>query len=407
MKVSAGLLLLLLLADPTSARTLDERIPNLFGGFLITSISPRDANDAQRPLVAERFRGLSAALAVARSQAPAPSASGAFRFAWDPEVDTFVRFDQSLGPSLAERAPTLGKGTMTVSVSYTGVDFDTLEGDSLGHITSVQPALSDDFLALLPPGDRMRAQDNTLETRIDFDFRFDLAFFTFALGLTDHVDFSLAFSVNHARMRARAQSTIFDPNGDQGAYFTVDQKGVIVGGSGNVCARDYRCASDAFTDEAFGVGDIYLRGKWHFASSEWADLAAAAVLTLPTGNADELLGFHDPTFTPWVIVSRSFGRFSPHLNFGYGVRSGEDVSQAQWIAGADVLATGWLTASADFLGYHDDHRDGVNDDVLQAALGVKFNPWNQFVLSGTVQLPLNRDGLRADVIYTGQFEYTF
>jgi hypothetical protein len=131
------------------------------------------------------------------------------------------------------------------------------------------------------------------------------------------------------------------------------------------------------------------------------------VLTLPTGNADNLLGFHDPTFTPWVIASKQFGRFSPHVNLGYAFRSGEDVSQAQWILGGDAIATDWLTLTADFLGYHDDKRDGLNDDVIQSAVGFKINPWGGLVLNGSLQFPLNSDGLRADIIYTGQIEYNF
>jgi hypothetical protein len=152
---------------------------------------------------------------------------------------------------------------------------------------------------------------------------------------------------------------------------------------------------------------LFLRSKWHFADTEYADLAVAGVLTLPTGNADNFLGFHDPTFTPWLIASNTFGRISPHVNLGYAFRSGTDVSQAQWIAGADVRTFTWLTLAGEFLGYHDDKRDGVNDDVIQSAVGFKLNPFGQFVLAGTFQFPLNRDGLRADVIYTGQIEYTF
>jgi hypothetical protein len=49
----------------------------------------------------------------------------------------------------------------------------------------------------------------------------------------------------------------------------------------------------------------------------------------------------------------------------------------------------------------------VNDDVLQSAVGFKVNPFGNLVIAGTFQFPLNRDGLRADVIYSGQAEYTF
>ena len=90
--------------EPAHAEPLDRLIPNLFGGTLSTSITPQvsdRAPDVQQLRIAERFRGLSAALAAARSQAPIPSATGAFRFELDDEIDTYVRSLQSLGPGLA------------------------------------------------------------------------------------------------------------------------------------------------------------------------------------------------------------------------------------------------------------------------------------------------------------------
>ena len=418
--------------EPAQAAPLDQLIPNLFGGTLSTSITPQASADVQKVGIASRFRGLSAALAASRSQAPIPSATGAFRFAWDDDLDTYVRSLQSLGPGLAERAQTLGRHVGTVSVSYTHIDFDTLEGDRLDQLSASQPALSAAFLAQLPPGDRLRAQDAVLLTRLNFAFGYDLLFFTGAFGITDSFDVSLSLSVNRAHMRAAAQAMILcrDPRGNlrpceqvhpgsapSGAFFTVNQKGAIVGGSGSVCGTDFRCAGDGFDQSAFGTGDLFLRSKWHFYDTTYADLALVGVLTLPTGNADDFLGFHDPTFTPWFVASKTFGPVEPHLNLGYAFRSGQDVSQAQWIAGADVQALHWLsvggkpldwmTLAGDFLGYHDDKRDGINDDVIQAAVGFKINPFGQFVLAGNFQFPVNRDGLRADVIYTGQVEYTF
>ncbi|HUI25122.1 MAG TPA: hypothetical protein VL403_03475 [Candidatus Kryptonia bacterium] len=388
------------------AQPLDRRIPDLFGGVLATSISPRDVTDAQRPRVADQFRALSAALAAARSQAPIPSASGAFHFSWNSQFDSYVRDDESLGSTLAERAQSLGEHVGTFNFSYTRIDFDTLEGNRLSHLSSTQSALSENFRQQLPIEDQIRTADDVLETRLDLAFGFDLFFFTVAYGVTDSIDVSLALSVDRARMRANADAIIHDQNGDGGTFFTVQQKGVIVGGTGD-CSVDFRCAKDGFSASAFGTGDLFLRSKWHLADTRFADFAVAGVLTLPTGNADDFLGFHDVTFTPWLIASKSFGRISPHLNLGYSFRSGKDVSQAQWIAGADLLAFKWLTLAADFLGFHDDKRDGVNDNVLQSAVGFKVNPFGQFVVGGNFQFPLNRDGLRADVIYTGQVEYTF
>jgi len=234
-----------------------------------------------------------------------------------------------------------------------------------------------------------------------------LLFFTAAYGITDDIDVSIALSVNQARMKATATS-IITPSGFDHTSFLTNAAGQLDAPSGHLCSRaPYQCATDSFDDSAFGTGDLFLRGKWHLADTRVADLAVSGVLTLPTGNADDLLGFHDVTFTPWFIASQTLGRVSPHLNLGYAFRGGKDVSQAQWITGADVLAVKWLTLSGDFLGFHDDKRDGINDDILQFAAGFKVNPFAQFVLSGNFQFPLNRDGLRADVIYTGQLEWTF
>ena len=195
-----------------------------------------------------------------------------------------------------------------------------------------------------------------------------------------------------------------DDDADQ-VVFAADQQGVIT--NAKICDPPFSCAVDGFDESAFGTGDLFLRSKWHFANTRFADFATVGVLTLPTGNADDFLGFHDVTFTPWLISSKPFGPVEPHLNLGYSIRSGKDVSQAQWIAGADFRATNWLTLAVDFLGYHDDNRDGINDDIFQSALGFKLNPFGEAVLGASFQLPLNRDGLRADVIYTVQLEYTF
>jgi hypothetical protein len=391
----------------THARSLDQLVPRLFGGEFATSITPRTAVDAQRPRVADRFRGLSAALAAARSQAPIPSASGAFAFEWNDDLETYVRAPYSLGPSLAERALTLGRGSTFLGFSYTHIDFDTLDGQSLNHVRSVQPALTDDFIAQLPPIDRQRASDNQLESTVDLDMTLDLFFFTLAYGVTDRIDVSASLAVNRAKMKARASAMITDPNGDGGAFFVTSQPGVIVGGSGPVCGIDFRCAADSAEDSAFGTGDIFLRAKWHALHTGFVDLAAVGVFTIPTGNADDYLGFHDPTFTPWLVASTAYGRIEPHANLGYSFRSGDDVSQAQWIVGAATRLTDRVSFVSDFLGYHDDKRDGINDDIIQSAVGLRLNPIGDVVLTATFQFPLNDEGLRADVIYTGQLEYSF
>lgn len=385
-----------------SAAPLDQRIPGLFGGSLRSTICPRCAAEAQQNPASQVFSRLSAAMASVLSEAPVPSASGSFRFAWDPELDTFVRFDQSLGPVLANRVETLGRRTGVLSISYTHADFDTLEGAPLHQMRFRQPALSSAYLAKLPVSDRLRAQNDVLETSLNLGLSMDQLFFSGVFGVTDSVDISLSLSVTSIHMKATAQAQIVHPGTGFGAVFATDQPGVCL-----ETPFPFRCARDSFDASAFGTGDVFLRTKWHFADTKYADLAVAGMLTIPTGNAHDFLGFHDPTFTPWFIASKTVGRLAPHLNIGYAFRSGKDVTQAEWVAGADLLVSRWLTLNADFLGFHDDKRDGVNDDVLQSVIGLKINLIGRLVVGGTLQLPMNRDGLRANQIWTGQIEYTF
>ena len=406
------MLVLWLAPAAAGATPLEQVIPSLFGGSLSTTINQEGSDvSKQQASVVQRFQNLSAQLAAARSQVPVPSSSGAFSYGWDSDLDTFVRFEQSLGAGFGERAQTLGKGRFNVGLSYQHVDFSTLAGDPLSDIVSVQPAFSKQYLAGLPAGDQAIFKDDVIRTQLDMSFTFDMFYLSAAYGLTDSIDVSIALAINHAHMQGNATATTIDAAGNGGsrvALFPESQPGVVItGGKGPVCGLGFRCATASFNESATGTGDVFLRAKWHVVDTWLADIALAEVLTLPTGNADELLGFHDPTFTPWFIASKSIGRVSPHVNLGYSFRSGQDISQAQWIVGADVLTTRWLTLAGDFLGYHDDKRDGINDDVVQSAVGFKLNPWGGLVLNASFQFPINTDGIRADVIYTGQVEYNF
>jgi hypothetical protein len=391
------------------ATPLEQVIPNLFGGTLRTTIDSGASVSGQQASVVQGFSNLSAQLAAARSQVPLPSSSGAFSYAWDSDVDSFVRFEQSLGAGFGERAQTLGRGRFNVGLSYQHVDFSTIAGDSLDNIVSVQPAFKKGYL--VTPSDQALFGDDLIQTQLSMSFTFDMFYLSAAYGLTDSIDVSLALAINHAHMQGNATAMTLDPKGNGAgiingiAQFSFDQPGVITTGKGPICGQEFRCAKATFNESATGTGDLFLRAKWHVVDTWLADIALAEILTLPTGNADELLGFHDPTFTPWFIASKNIGRVSPHVNLGYSFRSGQDVSQAQWIVGADVLTTRWLTLSGDFLGYHDDKRDGINDNVVQSAVGFKLNPWGGLVLNASFQFPLNTDGIRADVIYTGQVEY--
>lgn len=405
MRIRLALLALVLQglsAAAVAARPLESGISGLFGGTLSTFIDPRAGRDAQRPEVADRFSDLSAALSSSRSQLPVPSASGSFRYSWNDATDTYRREELALGSAYAERAQALGRGALSIGATYSRISFDTFDDHDLQGIDSTQPAMSASAIQQLPEVDRRRAEDDVLHTRLDVALDFDLFFLTFAYGLTDRVDVSASVTVNRAHLRVRGEAVIEDRDGDGGVFFTVDQRGAITGGEG-ACTVDFRCAIDDYDDTAVGFGDLYFRSKWHAFESTLADVAVAATVTVPTGGGDDLLGFHGPTLTPLLIVSHQAGRVSPHVNVGYAIRGDDDGREFQWAAGGDVIVVPALSASVDVLGFHDDR----GEDVVQSAFGLRANPFADAVVGFTVQVPVNREGLRADWIYTAQLQWLF
>src|SRR6185369_223442 len=291
-----------LAGTPALAKPLDQLIPGLFGGSLSTTISQTTTDSSrQQVLAVQKFNNLNAQLSVARSQVPLPSTSGAFTFEWDHELDTFVRSDLSLGSIFAERAQTLGRGRFNVGFSYQHVDYSTIDGDPLDHFVSRQPALSQAYLNNLPPDDQARFGNDKIQTTLDLSFTLDLFYLSAAYGITDDIDVSLGLTLNRAHLSGHATAMTFDPgnpNDPHVVFFSANQPGVIIEGGSGACAQPFRCATDSFNGSADGTGDLYLRGKWHVIDLQYADLALAGVLTLPTGNANNLLGFHDVTFTP-------------------------------------------------------------------------------------------------------------
>ena len=79
---------------------------------------------------------------------------------------------------------------------------------------------------------------------------------------------------------------------------------------------------------ATGIGDILLRGRNNFYRSGSTALAAALELRLPTGNEDEPLGTGATGTRMLFVGSGEDGRFSPHLNIGYTLSSGDASAEA-------------------------------------------------------------------------------
>ncbi len=349
-------------------------------------------------------------VANVNSQIPVPSASASFSYEFDSDLDLFVRRAESLGPIFADRALTLGRGRLLISTAYTHVSFDRLNGRPLNGF-SQQTQVGQEFIQ--SRGNQLPGiADDYVELSFpSFDVTVDNIAFFATYGLTDRIDVGVGVPLVRVAVKGTVKAEIVDPNGDSGPPGSLNRLQICRTETDGACERQglidpsLQSVSDTFDEYSFGLGDPLLRGKYRFLETSYADVAGVVTMTIPGGGADDLRGYNDVTGTPVLVVSKGFGFISPHLNAGYSFRSKQDVPQAVWAAGAELRVMPWLTVLPDFLGFV--QTDGPRNEVYQFSLGFKVNPYKDFVLGANFQLPLNDQGLRANVIYTGMIEYTF
>jgi hypothetical protein len=131
-------------------------------------------------------------------------------------------------------------------------------------------------------------------------------------------------------------------------------------------------------------------------------------------------------------VSAQFGQFSPHANVGYLYRGGTMTNDAVLASvGFDNLIAPWATLAAHLISemqvgtsklvvpgtvVYDApfHRTvqptdipNVRDDIVDASLGVKLTMATGLTVIANGEWPLNRGGLRHNVIWTAGLEYNF
>jgi hypothetical protein len=400
----AGLLVvawLISVPGHAAGRDLVDLIPGLFGGDGITLATTGGSIEH-----APHFDiGSAASITQLNSQIrseigvfPFSSPGGGFTFSFDPESGGFVRTTETLGPLFAERAPTLGRGKFNLQFAVTFFKYDQFEGNDLDNLEVIARHDTD----TIGP-----AQGGSVDTREDFeldairvlfdiDIRVHIFSFAAVYGITDRLDVGILVPLVHIDMDVRATAAVVESpsNSEPGIHtFTGGPEGSSARASGR----------------AFGIGDVLLRAKYRLLESSVVDISGALLLKLPTGDADNFLGTGDLTIRPFLVLSKTlFKRFTPHLNIGYEVNAqNDDRSSVEYAVGFDLGLFKGLTLVGDVIGSYEPDGDGIGDNIVNAAAGLRWNPWAQLVLSVNTQFPLNDEGLRAKIIPTFAVEYSF
>jgi hypothetical protein len=374
------------------------------------------------------FTQFNIALASQLTSLPLPSPASGFTYRFDAATGTFVRSTQSFGPILSDRAETIGRGRFAFNYNFQYFSFDRLEGLDLARIPSI--FRHDDFQL---GGGRA----DIVATRNAIDVSVGQWTGALTYGLTDRLDLSLAVPIVHTQLHVISAATIERVGTGEAHEIHFFRDPDAPGGLGN--ERTFQAGGSAS-----GIGDIIVRLKGSVFRQSARGLAAGIDLRMPTGDERNLLGSGAFGAKPFVAYSGSYGRVSPHVNFGYqwngsSVLAGDPATdedadlpdQFLYAVGADVGVTDKFSLTADWLGRWAIDSPRVRqqsftaagpagtvtlDDIAidsesfwasSAAVGFKANLHGRLLVDFNLRFTVGTNGLTDRVTPLIGFEYGF
>lgn len=274
--------------------------------------------------LARSARQLNVELGAQLLSFPLGSSSGGFSFTTNSMTGEVSMASETFGPAFAERAITLGKGQTNIGFAFRSTSFDSFEGVSLdsGELSFIrvhnnccpapgQPTQPTNFD---PAFERDLLQSNL---SLDISSRASVFFATY--GVSDNFDLGVAVPFVNVDLDARVDGRIFRLGSGQSATtHSFDTNGADR-------------ATFTESGSSSGLGDLSIRAKYNFLRGDVTSLAAGLDLRLPTGDKDELLGTGATRAEMTFIYSGDYGAFSPHVNVGYTLSSGESSAAANQI----------------------------------------------------------------------------
>lgn len=407
-------------------------IPNVYNGddgIRLPRATPgeHEAHFLETSGFTQNFLPLNKAIATQLALLPIVSPASGFTYSFDKSTGVHTRTADSFGPVYSERGETIGARRLFFGFNYQRFDFNKIDGQDLGNM----PGL----LTHVPTG---RALQDVMVTSNNFDLKMNqfTAFATF--GVTNRLDVSLAVPIVNVKLNATATARIFRiPSGADDCP----------GGSANPCHffdinDKVNSTSKTFTNfgDATGLGDITIRVKHNVVRGERMALAILTDIRTPTGDEKNFLGSGAVGVKPFLAMTVTEGRWSPHFNVGYqwngksllagSVVTGVKASlpnQFFYTAGTDFGVSKHVTLAVDLLGQRlfdasrvapaSLARGGNQLGVLNFenatvglnnfAAGVKVNLAGELLLTANVLVRLDRGGLRQNFTPLVGLSYSF
>ncbi len=438
-----AILLTTLMPLPSRAQGLREKISELFifgSGqeplFLAGSASPNNPASIQAhgshfipastASNASVITFITDAISGSVANLPIGSTSGGetFRFVAGLPVPTST----SSGPIFAERAQTLGRGRILAGVSRSGFRFSTLRGVDVRDINLVFTHQNVDFpgCATIFAGDCTKMgvpafENDVINFKLSLDLNVRVTSVYLTYGLTDRFDFGVVIPVVQTQFQGNSQADIVPFGGTTAAHFFA-----------GTTADPVLSASRHTEGSATGLGDVALRMKANFRDTPTTSFAFLVDARFPTGSSKDELGSGAFAGRGVAVFTSHYGDFSPHANVGYLFRAGARQNDAVLgTVGFDQRMSHLVTMAADLVSElqvadsklqlpQPVHYDAPfnrtiqvtdipdnRDDIVNGSFGFKLVPAKSVTLVLNTLFPLNRGGLRADLIYTAGLEYNF
>jgi len=371
-------------------------------------------------------------IAYQLSSFPLASSAGGFAYRFDPSLGVFTRVTESFGPIYTERVDTIGKGRFNLGLNYSHFTFDKINGlrlrDGDLRLVFTHEDVNHDNSDLSPffEGDVITAQ-------MLLDLKTDITAFVLAYGVTDNIDVGVAIPIVKVQMNAIVNASI-----DRLA-------------TGTVAPGIHRFQNGESTESfrqsgsATGLGDIVLRAKWRFLEGPKAGVALAVDARVPTGEEQDLLGTGATELKAYIVSSAHLGTINPHLNVGYSWaieshNSPPTPDEIAYAGGFDWSISPRFTFIVDCLGRTlrntgsvevvdtvftaNASTDPNNPNIVHATLprmisrtanitqvsgsiGLKINPFANFLLTLNGLFPLNNQGLQDGFTPLVGIDYSF
>lgn len=424
------------------AQSLSSQLNNLFGesGVFLASTPTTPVEGAGVPTVIHdahftseslaTFDLLVQQLAPNAADFPAVSTTPGFVFRFDPQSGEFERVSTSLGSVFVERPQTLGRGKLDFGVTYLYINFTELDGDDLDSLQFTGLEHNDCCPERPNLGTPSFEQDTADIVFQKFNLTSHIVSFFATYGITDRWDVNIYVPVVFTSLEVRAVAQLNDESGTGTHFFDEGQTQTT-----QVSSID---------DNKTGIGDILLRTKYHVLNTNGLNLAPGLVLRVPTGDEDDFQGLGDTTLTPFVAFSYEYKFIEFHVSSGVDINFDElDRSRVRYAGGVSLTLIEQLAIFADIIGSSslkstevsttvsqfvnaagtgsatpsEVGEDNISDvqtvsvdiktDIIDLSVGVKANFYGSLVGFAGVLVPLNNDGLRADVIPTVGLDISF